>query len=224
MVLTASPFACYANGIMASPGGLVAVIADTLGVPRGTVAQYDRVLAENGLRSSGGRGLSAAKITAADAANLLIAIMGSPISGAAIKEAAKTCEVYGALPWIDTVRERQKLRSYGFKRLADLPAEHSLREALIILIEGAVPDASGYYAGAGCSVRIELMSPFPWAGISIRDSAKPVEAGAMMAYHQRFKGARSPKMYMYPAQKDLQQTRQVTFETVKRLAAIVQSG
>jgi hypothetical protein len=37
----------------------------------------DRVLAESGLRTTGGRGLSAAQVTAADAANLLLAICGA---------------------------------------------------------------------------------------------------------------------------------------------------
>ena len=65
---------------MATPGQLVKAMAATLGLSEATVGQYDRVLAENGLRSKGGRGLSAARVTAADAANLLIAIMASPIS------------------------------------------------------------------------------------------------------------------------------------------------
>src|SRR5439155_17694246 len=68
--------------LMATPGQLVKCIAEALGIPEPTVVQYDRLLAENGLRSKGGRGTSAAKVTAVDAANLLIAIMGSPVAGA----------------------------------------------------------------------------------------------------------------------------------------------
>ena len=59
---------------MATPGQLVQVMADILGIPKATVTQYDRVLAEKGLRSKGGRGTSAARVTSRDAANLLIAL------------------------------------------------------------------------------------------------------------------------------------------------------
>jgi hypothetical protein len=78
---------------MATPGQMVQTLAEATGVPRATVAQFDRVLAENGLRSSGGRATSAARVTPRDVANLLLAIMGSPMSGAAIKEAARTCRI-----------------------------------------------------------------------------------------------------------------------------------
>ena len=157
---------------MASPGGLVAVIADTLGVPRVTVVQYDRVLAENGLRSSGGRGLSAAKITAADGANLLIAIMGSPISGAAIKDAAQTCRLYGALPNLKTIGLRQELR-HQLKELWELPQQHSLQSALVALIEGAMDaETSSTQKLTGDFdkdqiLNVQLNGPLPWAQISI---------------------------------------------------------
>jgi hypothetical protein len=207
MALTRLPFACYAHG-MASPGELVAVMADTLGVPRATVAQYDRVLAENGLRSSGGRGLSAAKVTAADAANLLLAIVGSPISGAAIKEAAKTCKSYGGLRSVLTGL-RQKGRLHAFKRLANLPAEHSLREALVALIEDADAVASGV-------VVIQLDSPTPGGEIHIGRSEKFAILGYGSSNKRRAGVAGE-------TQKDLLQSRFVTFDTVKRLAAIVRS-
>ena len=67
---------------MATPGQMVQTMADVLGMPAATVSQYDRQLAEAGLRTTGGRGPSAAKVGATDAANLLIAILGSPVSGA----------------------------------------------------------------------------------------------------------------------------------------------
>jgi len=153
---------------MVTPGQLVKAMADALGISAATVTQYDRVLAENGLRSKGGRGLSAARVTTADAANLLIAIMGSPVSGAAIKDAARTCKVYGALPNYETssTREKlrllgakkygarrrelrllgakkhaarqQKLRLLGAKKLAALPMNHSFCNGLIALIEEAM--------------------------------------------------------------------------------------
>ena len=39
---------------MATPGQLVKCIAEALSIPEASVVQYDRLLAENGLRSKGG--------------------------------------------------------------------------------------------------------------------------------------------------------------------------
>ena len=130
---------------MATPGQLVQAMAHVLGVSAATISQYDRVLAEGGLRSKGGRGLSAARVTAADAANLLIAILASPISGAAIKDAAEYCRRYGALPLeratagnpFEPARADQVLRAAGVRGLVDLPMKHSFHDALSALIEGA---------------------------------------------------------------------------------------
>ena len=64
---------------MATPGELVDTMAEVLGLPIATVTQYDRQLAENSLRSRGGRSRGPAqKVTPRDAANLLISIMASP--------------------------------------------------------------------------------------------------------------------------------------------------
>ena len=121
---------------MATPGQLVRTMADVLGIPPTTVAQFDRQLAEAGLRTVGGRGTSAAKVTATDAANLLIAVLGSPLSGPSIKAAKQTCETFGSLQ----TRERsepQKFRQVRLLSLATLPIKHTFREALAALIQGA---------------------------------------------------------------------------------------
>lgn len=60
---------------VATPGELVTTVAEVTGVARPTVADIDRRLAAAGLRTVGGRGLSAAKMTAKDAAYLLIALL-----------------------------------------------------------------------------------------------------------------------------------------------------
>ena len=61
---------------MATPGQLVRTMASVLGIPEPTITQYDRNLAEAGLRQIRGRGTSAAEVSAEDAANLLVAILG----------------------------------------------------------------------------------------------------------------------------------------------------
>ena len=122
---------------MATPGQLVEAMALSLGIPIATVIQYDRQLAENGLRSKSGRGTSAAAVTARDAANLLIAVAASPLAGPTVKEAVRTCEAYGSLKALQRASWRlDKFPKFGLPTMASLPAAHSLREALSVLIDG----------------------------------------------------------------------------------------
>jgi hypothetical protein len=199
---------------MATPGQLVKAMAATLGLSEATVGQYDRVLAENGLRSKGGRGLSAARVTAADAANLLIAIMASPISGAAIKEAAHSCKLYGAL----TDREKadrdqrcQEFRTKGLVKLADLPPRHSFRDALVSLIEQAADDGM-----TNCPIptgHVNVESPRPLAEI--------FADGPMDYYGLVYTSKRQPKKW---SRGTLSQSRIVNLRTFWQLGATLQKG
>ena len=203
---------------MASPGELVAVMADTLGVPRATVAQYDRALAENGLRSSGGRGLSAAKVKAADAANLLIAIMGSPISGAPIKDAAQTCKLYGALRYHIGVRGRPKIPSHKlFKRLADLPATHSFHKALVALIEGAT-GVDSISADELDLLDVQLTGPFHRARIIVHDPQAVFDSRKWARLTYLGRGGIERRDF------GLRQSREVTLRTIWQLAATLRQG
>lgn len=82
---------------MPTSGQLVKAIADALLLPHSTVALYDRALSEAGVRTKGGRGRSAAQMTTLDAANLLIAIISSPISGPSIATAFENWKQYAQL-------------------------------------------------------------------------------------------------------------------------------
>jgi hypothetical protein len=114
---------------MATPGQLINTMAEILGVPVPTVAQYDRQLAEAELRTVSGRGRSAAKVNAVDAANLLITIMGSPISGPTIAAAQETCMQMGDLPAHSKFRERVDLSVLvDFSSQAYLNSTHSRRD------------------------------------------------------------------------------------------------
>lgn len=79
---------------MASPKELVQVVARETGVSEATVIVHDRNLALAGLRSVGGRGRAAARMTYQDAANLIIAVAASRN----VKDSAKTVEAYAPLP------------------------------------------------------------------------------------------------------------------------------
>jgi hypothetical protein len=122
---------------MATPGELVQTMADVLGVPRPTVFQYDRSLAENGLRSKKGRGRSAATVTARDAANLLIAAVATPVSGWSMKEAARACKSYASLPSRTGAAGERELSQTSWPALLNLPRRHSFGDALAALIETA---------------------------------------------------------------------------------------
>jgi hypothetical protein len=76
------PFGYRANGdlpeaVGMTPGQLVKAVALALDVPEETVVQHDRNLVVAGLRTKGGRGRSAAKVTPLDAARLIVAVLGS---------------------------------------------------------------------------------------------------------------------------------------------------
>src|SRR5450631_3595059 len=60
-----------------TPGQLVNAVAIALDVPSETVVQHDRNLVVAGLRTKGGRGHSAPKVTPLDAARLVTAVLGS---------------------------------------------------------------------------------------------------------------------------------------------------
>ena len=203
---------------MATPGQLVKTMAKALGIPAETVTNYDRVLSENGMRSKSGRGRGAAKVTAIDAANLLIAILGSPVAGASVKEAANTCRTYGSL--------RENYRT-GFEKLGlpmfdELPNKHTLRDGLSKLIDSAaklgdlrIPTilADGLFF-------IRLTGPEPWAEIAIDDSVASVMMGqrklvAQRVYTQQRKSRRHT---------DLHQTRIVSYRTIRKLGSLLGKG
>jgi hypothetical protein len=201
---------------MATPGQLVEAMAAALGIPLPTVTQYDRVLAENGLRTTGGRGLSAARVTAADATNLLLAIMGAPMSGAAIGDAAGTCKLYGTLVHVPTPMP-PRIRSYWLRKITSLPAGHSLREAIVALIEGTIrewrerPPVYGSF-----TLRIRFDSHPPRARIFVASEGR--EAHRTMTYEMASPRQKGDAV----AVGDLRQSREVTAQTIEHIAATLQ--
>ncbi len=189
---------------MATPGQLVQTMAEALGIPAATVIQYDRVLAENGLRSKSGRGTSAAKITAGDAANLLIAIMGS-IAGGSVKEAANSCRTYGSLPVVNRVSGTDNFASAGLEMLDDLPKEHILHEAISALIDSA---ARGKRHQLKHRVTIRVQGPRPWADIVADTSHNRFARRAYFNFSQRDNA-------------DLSQERHVSYQTIRKLGLLL---
>jgi len=115
---------------LTTPRQLVEIIADILGISEATVIVHDRNLATapTPLRSVAGRGRAAAKVTANDAANLLVAVAASE----SVKDSVKTVLTYRDLVGESAVAS-------GIRRFDHLPTPHTLGEGLSALI-GAAAD------------------------------------------------------------------------------------
>jgi hypothetical protein len=200
---------------MATPGQLVQTMAEALGIPAETVTNYDRVLSENGMRSKSGRGRGSAKVTAADAANLLIAIMGSPIAGASVKEAANTCRTYGSLPVVGFALGTVNFAKVGLKMLDDMPKKHTLRDGITALIDSATRGghlkrgARRYQYDRLCSVR--LAGPRPWAGIYVEGDGKEFARRTYFNY----------PIIRGSDKEDLRQDRYITYRTIRILGSLL---
>jgi len=139
---------------MVSPGQMVSAIAKALRVPEITVVQHDRKLADAGLRAKGGRGPSAAKMTARDIVNLLIGIAAS----SSIQETAANAREYGSLPLVDplmdslAIPEGKEAEFYGVDDpdwrdwplclpvLRELTSDHTFADALAALVQQVAED------------------------------------------------------------------------------------
>jgi hypothetical protein len=113
---------------VATPRQLVQVTAEILGISEATVIVHDRNLAtaQTPLRSMAGRGRAAAKVTAGDAANLLMAVVASE----SVKDSARTVLAYRDLSGDSGVKS-------GIGRYDELPASHTFGQGLAALIEAA---------------------------------------------------------------------------------------
>ena len=209
---------------MATPGELVETVAEALDIEAATVTQYDRVLAEAGLRSKGGRGTSAAKVTARDGANLLIAIMGAPLAGAAVKDAARTCRAYGSLRLLPRPSDPKAFGPFGLLRLRSLPPDHTLIDAIEALIQGSsegenfkIPiPGQRPYTGADLPFDIRLVSPRPWASIechNVDELDSPHFRDARLFYFND-----SPSR---PRADYMHQTRQISFAPIRKLGQLL---
>jgi hypothetical protein len=176
---------------MVFPNQLVETVARVLGVPTQTVAQHDRILALNGFRRMGGRGRSAAKVTPLDAANLIIAVVGAPVSGPTVRDTVITFEKYAELSaTMDLPLSEGATWSSDLKVLQGLEVGHSFRDALAALIyafsktEMETADVfrqaseEPFEVSGDVRIYVELRGPRPEAAISIEGYAiDPTLAG-----------------------------------------------
>jgi hypothetical protein len=206
---------------MATPGMLVQVMAETLGIPAPTVILYDRVLAENGLRSKSGRGNSAARVTEKDAANLLIALMAAPVQGATVRDAALTCQTYGQLRLFGRASAGKEFAKYGLLSLKKLAGEAHFSQAVEALIREAADGGEFRYRGRVKSSRdndrpfnIKVQGPTPWACFQVNRPAD--EPPGPELYFSEI--ARKPRS---PSDPDMWQARHVTYRTIRALGSLI---
>ena len=173
---------------MATPGALVTETARLLGMSEVYLSAYDRALAKAGLRASGGRGPSAARMGSDDATALLLSVL----SGGLAKDAANSVHLYSALRpkfqvrsmWqerrlVSSVDYRSGVDTIGFKlgTIENLPVNHSFFEifSAVMLaaktgeIEESVKELKAslsedvFLSGESWHLRIRLFSPAPKA-------------------------------------------------------------
>ena len=192
---------------MASPGELVKAIALATGTPEHTVTTHDRNLVTAGLRTKGGRGTSAAKVTPRDAAHILVALLGSE----RVQDSVET-----VLRYSDTVEHN----AYFFKRYPEhypngrvnvyapfkMPAldalteEHSFIDALELLIKLAADDTFDSEFGPepmSCIIHVRwpettariTLSPV-WRGVDRTHGGAQADYGRYTGYE----GGRPAKM------------------------------
>lgn len=211
---------------MATPGELIEATAVALGVPEPTVFQYDRTLAEHGLRSKRGRGRSAPKVTARDAANLLIAAVATPVSGWSTKHAARACQYYACLAMVAGPADKRE-RPDWLMRL-NLPRRHSFGEALAALIEnsGRFEDFAASKAKAlPARLRVSLEGPRRRAEIvsSIRsdDPYKDELRKTRTVIYQERKGSGRAVEQRHTASGDLTLRASITLNTIHQLGSLL---
>ena len=122
---------------VATPKELVKIVADALYVPEASVSMHDRNLANAGLRTMTGRGLSAARVTPRDAARLLIATAASRN----VKDSVSTVETYGNLISV----KKWESRYFQPPELTRLSKNHTLADALVALIDAGISGTLGEF-------------------------------------------------------------------------------
>lgn len=204
---------------MATPGELVEVMADVVGVPAATVVVHDRNLVIEGLRSKGGRGRSAAQVTERDAAHLLTALLASE----QVRDSVRSVRRYSMTRPVHRSSGTDGYKRSGIKPLAQLPANHSFIDALEALLTaaatgllpteaiievaalspGTIGDLRISGLGEKPTVHMRYAQPSPWDG---KKDPSPREVAAWEA-----------KMKKQQPLSDLEQYRRVSARTITRL-------
>lgn len=200
---------------MVSPAQLVQTVSEATGVPLPTIVDIDRKLAIGGLRTKGGRGLNAARMTALDAARLVTAVLTSAqanFSVAAVERYAQT-------------RPEKKRSSDGLFAAADLPdlaalpTRHGFVDALAALINSATAGSLAKLMADSESEWTPHIEVFAFTRATyarIRISGLPNGLTANVEYLPS-----ATRSTADPAGGDLEQSRRITEQTVLSIAKLL---
>lgn len=222
---------------MASPGQLVRKFSGLLGIAEATIVLHDRNLVVAGLRSKSGRGNSAARVTARDAAHLLVAILGS----SHVKHSAQTVHRYNETRIF-------KNMSLGYQdsaiaALRNLPSDHSFVDAVEVLVAAAadgsleidtyseVGEIGEVKIGSMAMIEIAVRTPGQIADISITGAAAttevrytlpgPFDRRKPLRPSEEELAAWNLKLNEYCGSGDLVQYRRVTGRTIFELGRMI---
>jgi hypothetical protein len=210
---------------MATPAQLVSAISLATGVPLATMVDIDRKLVKGNLRTKGGRGFNAARMTALDAARLLTAVLASPQANASVDAVERYTQTR-----IDKRRsDAETLGGTGLDDLA-LPARHSFVDALAAVISsaatgslakqlaaaggGAIPGIEIFAFTRATRGRIRITDLPNGETVSVEYAAIPVKAKSS----QPDKGRRHVEEN---ASGDLEQSRRITERTILAIAKLL---
>lgn len=201
-----------------------------LGVEEPTVTQHDRNLVIAGLRTKGGRGTSAAKVTARDAAHLITAIMGSE----QVKDSANT-----VLRYTDTVEHasffakahpeeyaeqaRAKYAAFKLPALDALVDGHSFIDALTTLITLAMDETFDQEIGVEpMNCRLHMTWPRTQARIDLSKSRR-TNFASVQATYGRYTGWKGGRPANDPPERDgpLERGAQIYSKPIRYIGALL---
>jgi hypothetical protein len=193
----------FEDCLVATPRQLVQATAEILGLSEATVIVHDRNLATSptALRSVAGRGRAAARVTAVDAANLLIAVVASE----SVKDSARTVLAYRDLMGDSAIKS-------GIQRYDELPATHTFGQALTALIEAAA--VKEITLGPELNLRVSCFGPRAKTKIEWEINGR----SSWTVYELQSKGPGRTKLIPVG---DLERMTTVTENTIFRLGAAV---
>jgi hypothetical protein len=220
------------NGLnfMASPAQLVSAISLATGVPLATMVDIDRKLVKGNLRTKGGRGFNAARMTPLDAARLLTAVLASPQANASVEAVQRYTETR-----MDKDRSSEKgFGAADLDDLAALPARHNFVDALAAVIASVATGSLAkkiVAAGDGAIPSIEIFAFTRATRGRIRIGGLPSGQTASVEYAAipvTAKSARPDKsrrrQVAENASGDLEQSRRITERTILSIARILGEG
>lgn len=149
---------------MATLSELVEIVAAVEGIDLATVRLIARNLREAGLIATRGRGLSAAKMTLADAANLLIAVNATD----KVREAAQTVHTYRRLEAYGRWTGRRFRFGDALEQLIQAASNKALPEQYVF--DPVPPLVAEYFAKGEAEVVVVFHRPVPNGQIGIATS------------------------------------------------------